>query len=64
MSDVRRGSLAEKDGLQRGDIFAEIGGETIVDLMSFKAALEKAKTPAPARIFRKGIFLSLPLHLR
>lgn len=64
VSDVRRGSLADKDGLQRGDIFAEIGGEPIVDLMSFKAALAKAKTPAPARIFRKGIFLSFPLHLK
>ena len=64
VSDVRRGSLAEKDGLQRGDIFAEIGGQPVVDLMSFKAALEKAKAPAPARIFRKGLFLSFPLHLR
>ena len=64
VSDVRRGSLAEKDGLRRGDIFAEVGGEPILDLGSFKAALEKAKTPAPARIFRKGLFLSLTLHLR
>jgi bifunctional DNase/RNase len=63
VSDVRRGSLAEKDGLLRGDIFAEIGGEPIVDLGSFKTALEKAKT-APARIFRRGLFLSLTLHLR
>ena len=64
VSDVRRGSLAEKDGLQRGDIFAEIEGVPIVDLGSFHAALEKAKSPAPARIFRKGLFLSLALHLR
>ena len=63
VSDVRRGSLAEKDGLQRGDIFAEVGGEPIPDLGSFKAALEKAKT-VPARIFRKGLFLSITLHLK
>ncbi len=61
VSDVRRGSPAEKDGLQRGDIVAEIGGQPIVDVRSFKAALEKAKN-APARIFRKGLFLSLTLH--
>ncbi len=64
VSDVRPGSLAEKDGLQRGDIFAEIGGEPIVDLTSFKAALEKAKTPVPARIFRQGLYLSFTLHLK
>ncbi len=63
VSDVRRGSLAEKDGFLRGDIFAEIGGKPIVDAGSFKAALEKAKT-VPARIFRKGSFLSLTLHLQ
>lgn len=63
VSDVRRGSPAEKDGLQRGDIFSEIGGEPIVDLRAFKAALEKART-SPARIFRKGLFLSLTLHLK
>ena len=64
VSDVRRGSPAEKDGLRRGDIFAEIGGESIADLTSLKKALEKAKPPTPARIFRRGLFLSFPLHLK
>ena len=62
VSEVRQGSLAEKDGLQRGDIFAEVGGEAIVDMISFKGALEKSKAPVPAKIFRQGHFLSLILH--
>ncbi len=64
VSEVRQGSLAEKDSLQRGDIFAEIGGETIVDVMSFKGALAKSKLTVQAKVFRQGHFLSLTLHLK
>jgi uncharacterized protein len=59
VSDVRAGSPAEKDGLQRGDIIAEIGGESVSDLKNLKSALNKMKGPVKARIFRKGEFLSL-----
>jgi hypothetical protein len=59
VSDVRAGSPAEKDGLQRGDIVAEIGGETIADMKSLKAALNKMKGPVKGKVFRKGEFISL-----
>lgn len=62
VSDVRQGSLAEKDGLQRGDIFVEAGGETVGDVMTLKGALARSKAPVQARIFRKGNFLSMRLH--
>ena len=62
VSDVRTGSPAEKDGLQRGDIIAEIGGETIADVKSLKTALNKIKGPVKGRVFRKGEFISLTLH--
>ncbi len=62
VSDVRTGSPAEKDGLQRGDIIAEIGGEATPDLRSLRAALDKMKAPIKARIFRKGEFIPLMLH--
>ena len=62
VSDVRAGSPAETDGLQRGDIIAEIGGEATPDLKSLKTALNKMKGPVRARVFRKGEFISLTLH--
>jgi bifunctional DNase/RNase len=62
VSDVRAGSPAEKDGLQRGDIIAEIGGEATPDVKSLRAALKKMKEPIKARIFRKGEFMPLTLH--
>jgi bifunctional DNase/RNase len=62
VSDVRAGSPAEKDGLERGDIIAEIGGETIADLKSLKTALNKIKGTAKGRVFRKGEFISLTFH--
>lgn len=64
VSDVRQGSPSEKDGLQRGDIFVKVGEETIVDGTSFKAALAKSQAAVKARVFRKGQFLSLTLHLK
>ena len=62
VSDVREGSLAEKDGLHRGDIFVEVGGSTVEDVMSLKGSLAKIKTPVPARVFRQGNFLSITIH--
>jgi bifunctional DNase/RNase len=62
VTEVRPGSLAEKDGLQRGDIFAEMGRESIMDILSFKAAMAKSKESVSAKIFRQGHFLSLTLH--
>ena len=62
VADVRGGSPAEKDGLQRGDILVEVGGDTISDVQSLRMALSRSKTPEKARIFRKGKYISLTLH--
>lgn len=62
VSDVRKGSRAEKDGIARGDIFVEVGGQAIEDVMSMRNALKKGKTPVQAKIFRKVRFLSITLH--
>jgi len=62
VSDVREGSLAEKDGIQRGDIVVEVGGSIVEDVISLKGALAKVKTPVQVRIFRKGDFLSITIH--
>ena len=62
ISDVQAGSLAEKDGLQRGDIIAEIGGEATPDLKALKAAMDKMKGPVTAKVFRKGEFIFLTLR--
>jgi bifunctional DNase/RNase len=64
VSDVREGSLAEKDGLHRGDIFVEVGGSPVEDVMSLKGSLTKIKSPVSARIFRKGDFLSITIHAK
>jgi hypothetical protein len=64
VSDVRQGSRAEKDGLKRGDIFVEAGGETVKDPGALKDALARSKTPVQTKIFRKGDFLSITLHLK
>lgn len=62
VADVRGGSQAEKDGLQRGDIFTEVGGEGVGDVKSLRTALLRGKAPAKAKIFRKGNFISLTLN--
>lgn len=62
VADVRGGSQAEKDGLQRGDILVEVGGESISDVKSLRDALSKSKVLIKAKIFRKGNFVSLTLN--
>jgi bifunctional DNase/RNase len=62
VSEVRKGSRAEKDGIERGDIFVEVGGQSVEDVMKLKDALAKGKTAVQARIFRKAHFLSITLH--
>jgi len=62
VADVRGGSQAEKDGLQRGDILVEIGGDLISDVKSLRDALSKSKASVKAKIFRKGNFVSLALN--
>jgi hypothetical protein len=62
VSDVRKGSRAEKDGIERGDIFVEAEGDSIEDVMSLKDALWKNKVAVQVKIFRKAHFLSITLH--
>jgi bifunctional DNase/RNase len=62
VSDVREGSHAEEDGIERGDIFVALEGKAIESLISMRQALEKIETTALARIFRKGQYMSLSLH--
>jgi len=62
VADVREGSPAEKDGLRRGDIFAELAGRPVEDVISLKASFGKIKGSVPARIFRKGDFLTITIH--
>lgn len=60
---VQKDSQAEKDGLKRGDILVEIGGEAIPDLGALRRILARGKASLKARIFREGGFQTLPLHL-
>jgi bifunctional DNase/RNase len=62
VSSVRKGSRADKDGIEEGDIFVEIAGQNIADVLSMKDALAKVKTSVKARVFRKTRFLSITLH--
>jgi hypothetical protein len=62
VADVRGGSQADKDGVQRGDILVEAGGEGVPDVGTLRNALSKGKTPLKARVFRKGNFVSLTLN--
>ncbi|MGD2270010.1 MAG: DUF151 domain-containing protein [Desulfobacterales bacterium] len=62
VSGVRKGSRAEQDGIEEGDIIVEIGGEIITDVVAMKDALASNKRPVKARIFRKTHYLSITLH--
>jgi bifunctional DNase/RNase len=62
VSEVRRGSGAEDDGVKRGDIFVQVGEQAVEDVMLMKDALAKSKTPVKAKIFRKAHFLTITLH--
>ncbi len=63
ISDVRKGSQAEKDGIKRGDIFVEIGGKAVEDVHALKDALAEIKIAAQAKVFRKAEFIFITLHL-
>jgi bifunctional DNase/RNase len=62
VSDVKEGSLAEKQGFQRGDIIVEIEGEKIEDVSALKIAWAKINPPASIKIFRKGAFTTLTFN--
>ncbi len=62
VSDVRQGSPAEQDGLERGDIVVAVDEGPVYDVTSVRLALEKGKTTVKAKIYRKGRFLAVSLH--
>jgi bifunctional DNase/RNase len=62
ISGVRKGSQADKDGLQAGDIFVDVGGQAADTVTSLKDALMRSKPPVEAKIFRKSRFLTVTLH--
>jgi bifunctional DNase/RNase len=62
VSDVRQGSRADQDGLERGDIFVTLDEGPVEDVTAVRHALEKGKTLLHAKIFRKGEFLAVSLH--
>ena len=62
IADVTEGSRAEKDGMQRGDMLIEIGGEKVEDIPALRSLLAKVKGSAKVKIFRKGSFITLTLN--
>ena len=64
VSNVHPASQAEKDGIQTGDIFIEIGGQPATNLNSVKDVMEKSKTPLQAKIIRAKQLLTITLHVK
>jgi bifunctional DNase/RNase len=62
VSDVRKQSRAERDGLERGDIIVEIGGRAVEGVNPMRNALKESKDPLEARIFRKAQLISITIH--
>lgn len=62
VSGVRKQSRAEEDGIERGDIIVEVGGDDIGDVNAMRNALKKRKTSMKAKIFRKAHFISITMH--
>ena len=62
VSEVRKGSRAEKDGVKTGDIFVEIEDLKIEDVLSMIEALQSGIS-VKARIFRESQFSTITLHL-
>ena len=62
VSGIRKGSRAEKDGIEVGDILVEIDGQSINDALSLRDTLEKIKSPAKAKIFRKSQYIFINIH--
>jgi bifunctional DNase/RNase len=64
ISEVQPGSPAEADGVKTGDIFVEIAGEPIENVISLRNALANSESPVEAKFFRKEQYLSITLHLK
>ena len=62
VSEIRKGSRAERDGVGRGDIIVEVGGQVIEDVRAMREILNRTEAAVKAKVFRKGAFLNLVLH--
>jgi bifunctional DNase/RNase len=62
VSDVRKESRAERDGIERGDIIVEVGGEAVDGVTSMRNVLRGSKAPVEARIFRKFQLIFITIH--
>jgi predicted metalloprotease with PDZ domain len=62
VSEVRKGSRAERDGVKRGDIITEIGGQKVRGLRTLRDGLSSGETSLQARVFRKSRFQDILLH--
>jgi bifunctional DNase/RNase len=62
VSNVRKGSRAEKDGIERGDIFLEVSGQPVGDVKAMRNVLEKVRSPVKARIMRRANIISITIN--
>jgi bifunctional DNase/RNase len=62
VSDVKKQSRAERDGLERGDIIVEVGGRAVDGVNSMRSALKNSEASVKVRIFRKGQLISVTIH--
>ena len=62
VSNIQKGSRAEKDGIEVGDILVEIDGQPIIDTLFFKKTLAEIKASVKAKIFRKSQYISIVIH--
>lgn len=62
VSQVRKGSRAEKDGIERGDIFLEVSGKPVNDVKEMRDTLERIKAPVKARILRRANTIFITIH--
>ena len=64
ISDVRKGSQAEHDGIERGDIIVQVGGQAVDDVLILRDTLTKSEQAVDAKIYRKAHFLTITLHVK
>jgi bifunctional DNase/RNase len=64
VSNVRKGSQAEQDGVERGDIIVQVGGQAVDDVMILRDILAKSEQVVDAKIYRKTRFLTITFHLK
>jgi S1-C subfamily serine protease len=62
VSHVRKGSRAERDGIQNGDIFVEVGEQSVNDIMSMRKALSNSEASVKAEVFRNNRLQFITLH--